>query len=158
MKIILLIGLMLCSGVAGRLGGSAKDGSWYDFLKNTNTRDIGCSLLLLITVISYFVYNSVYLWAYVLTGILTFGSFRTYWDRLFGYDCMWFSGLVVGLAAIPMIFVDPIFFWIVPIRAVFLACWWELLNKKLPQEGIRIWRWTWRRDVAEEFLRYSVTL
>lgn len=36
-----------CSACLYRLGGRAKDGSWYDFLSNTKARDIGCSLIVL---------------------------------------------------------------------------------------------------------------
>ena len=46
-KIIIIILLAILSGVLGRLGGRAKDGSWYDFLSNTKARDVGCTLVAL---------------------------------------------------------------------------------------------------------------
>lgn len=150
-NILTLIGLAVVSGVCGRLGGSAKDGNWYDFLKNTNTRDVGCSVILLVAIYVMFGFNADLWWAYLLTGVLTFGSFRTYWDRLFGYDCHWFSGLMVGVAATPLLLVDPIFYWIVPIRAIALAFLWHNIEKLPPNV------WIWRQDVAVEFCRYAVS-
>jgi hypothetical protein len=61
---------------------------------------------------------------------------------------------MVGLAAFPLCFIDPMFCWIVPLRAVFLMVVWGCLNKYIPQKGI----WIWRRDVVEEFSRYFVSL
>lgn len=153
-EIVTIILLMLISGTLGRMGGAGKEGQWYEDILDTKWRDLGCAIVLLAAVWLLFGFKPAYWPAYAITFLLTFGSFCTYWDDLFGCDCHWFSGLVVGLAAIPLMWVDPVFILLVPVRAIALAFWWDFLNKKLPQE----WVLCWRRDVAEEFLRYAITL
>lgn len=151
--ILLIVCAMFLSGMLGRMGGAGKAGNWYDFLLDTKWRDIGCPTVLLAFIWILIGLESTIWWAYALTWLFSFGAFTTYWDAIFGHDCLWFSGLMVGLAAFPLCWVDPMFFWIVPIRAVFLAITWELLNKKLPGKVF-----IWRRDVAEEFSRYAISL
>jgi len=151
--ILILIGLAFLSGVLGRMGGAGKSGQWYDGLLDTKWRDIGCSLIW-VTVVGILLNWAGPWWAYALTFGLTWASFCTYWDKLFGYDNLWFSGLVVGFAGFPILFIDINLWQICVARALILMILWGCLNRFLPQRGILIWR----RDVAEEFLRYFVSL
>lgn len=88
--------------------------------------------------------------------IITYGllgaSLTTYWDEIFGWDNLGFAGFVCGLSAIPLVWLKIKWYWIV-IRALFLGMVWFALNKYLPPSEKKIFG-IWRRDVAEEFLRY----
>jgi hypothetical protein len=153
-KIIFTLLLILLSGAFGRMGGAANSGQWYGGILNTNWRDIGCALVLLLVTILWAGWHQDLVWCYVAAGVLTFASFRTYWDWLFGYDNLWFSGLCVGVAGLPLMWVSGDGWWLFPARIVILALVWGILNKYLPQKGILVWR----RDVAEENLRYMASL
>lgn len=148
MEIVLL---SLLSGTFGRMGGASKEGNWYDFLLDTKWRDIGCSLILIVALTLMYGWHP---WQYALVFGLTWASFTTYWDSVFGYDNLWFSGFCVGLAMLPVIFIDINLFWFVMGRAVVLCVVWGCLNEFLPQDGVLCWR----RDVVEEFTRYAVSL
>lgn len=142
---IFLLPLSFLSGVCGRLGGA----EGYNKL----WRRLGCSIILVLSIALCFGHVSSCWFAYLLTLLLTWGALSTYWDRVFGYDNLFFSGLMVGVAAVPLMFISPVFVWLVPVRAVILAITWHLLNMRLPDRVL-----LWRRDVAEEFLRYTVSL
>lgn len=148
MKIFILLFLSIVCGILGRLGGKAKNGSWYDFLSNTKARDIGCPLTILSTILVLFGFHLNLWWVYLIIIPLHLGAFSTYWDFLFGYDNHWFSGFVVGLTLIPLAFFDIIWYLIL-IRAILLAIIWGCLNKYLPSKIL-----IWNRDITEEFLRY----
>jgi len=150
----LLLALSPISGIAGRLGGCGKQGQWYDFIAEPKVRDVGCSALITLSVAFYTGFSLSLVWCYSVLFLLHWGALSTYWDWLFkGVDNLWFSGFMVGLALLPVAFVVPGTWWMILLRAVFLGLWWGCLNKFLPQK-ITIWR----RDVAEEFLRYAVLI
>lgn len=136
--------LALLSGILGRMGGAE------GFSKNW--RRLGCSTIVVLSSGLLFGWDSSAWLAYSATFLLSWGAFCTYWDRLFGKDCHWFSGLMVGFALFPMVFVDPVYWMIVPMRAMFLAISWHMFEK-LPGKIL-----FWKRDVASEFLRYFVSL
>lgn len=148
-----LVLIALLSGLFGRMGGAGKAGSWYDFLLDTKWRDIGCSAIVVLASIILWGWQPSLWWAYVLTFLLHWGAFATYWKDLFGKITMWFSGLVVGIAGLPLMFLAGDFWWILPVRALVLMVVWECLNRYLPEKVL-----IWRRDVAEEFLRYTASL
>lgn len=148
---IWILPLALLSGVFGRMGGAGKEWHWYDWLLDTKWRDIGCTICLLLAV--YLISGTFIWWVYILAGLLTFGSFTTYWDKLFGYDCFWFSGLIVGVAGLPLMWVMGDLWWLMIVRVVIVSVVWELLNRCLPQQVL-----CWKRDVVEEFSRYTVSL
>jgi len=148
MKILVLIALGIICGILGRLGGRAKDGSWYDFLSNTKARDLGCGLIILYALIVLLGFQSKLWWLYLLSIPAHLGAFSTYWDELFKFDNLWFSGFIVGLVFMFYCFFG-IAWWLILIRAIVLALIWGCLNKCLPSKVI-----FWRRDIAEEFLRY----
>ena len=136
------IGLLaILSGIFGRMGGS---GNWP-----RQARIFGCSLLTLICIWLLFGFQLGFWWAYLTIFGLSAGLISTYWDFLFGFDNMWFSGFMVGLAAIPYYQ----HYWFYGIRAVLLALIWGCLNKYLPQKVL-----FWTRDIVEEFLRYFATI
>lgn len=135
------------------MGGAGKHGHWYDWMLDTKWRDIGCSILLIVAAIVVFGWHHEAWFAYLLSFGLTWAAFCTYWDKLFGYDCFWFSGLVVGMAGLPLMWVSGDLWWVWVLRMPLLAIVWELLNKKLPQKVF-----IWGRDVVEEFVRYFVSL
>ena len=154
-KIGYLIILSIVSGVLGRLGGRAKDGSWYDCLSHSWARDWVCPLIALISLWLMIGVVLSYWWTYLLIYGLTVSFLTTYWDWLFKEDNLLFSGFAVGLALVPAEKLN-ISIWLILIRAILLAVIWGCLNKYLPSAGIdgkkRIL--LWRRDIFEEFWRY----
>jgi len=55
------------------------------------------------------------------------GMLSTYWDKLFGYDNMWFAGFMVGMAAMFLVLLGAPW-WIVLVRALVIAVVWGGLN------------------------------
>ena len=93
--IVIIIATIL-SAVLYRLGGSAKDGSWYDFLKWSKTRDWGCTIVALVAL---GMLGKVLTWYwYIPTFIACWLALTTYWDDLFGYDCYAMHMAVVALS------------------------------------------------------------
>lgn len=138
----LLIPLAILSGVFGRMGGA----EGY----NTKWRDWGCSLIVILALLIISGIHLQFWWVYASIFLLSWGAFTTYWDWLFGKDTLWFSGLVVGIAAAPALFIDLGLWPIVLIRAVVLCVVWEVLNRtvsKLP-----------KGDIIEELSRYAVSM
>lgn len=148
-----LLPIALLSGLFGRMGGAGKSGCWYDWMLDTKWRDWGCSLLVTIVAVGITGVQLQFWPAYVGVFLLHWAAFSTYWDRLFGYDNLWFSGLMVGLALFPIVFINTYFWWIVALRAIILMLLWGCLNKFLPQRIL-----CWRRDVVEEYVRYFASL
>ena len=147
-KIAIIIVCMVISGICGRLGGAGKAGNWYDRILDTKWRDICCSLIIVGVLLLYCGWQPAFWWAYLALFILNFMSFTTYWDWMFkGVDNLAFSGLMVGLALFPAIWLGvPI--WFIILRAIILCIAWGSLNKWLPDRVF-----LWRRDVTEEFCR-----
>ena len=143
-KILLTLLLSIASGTLGRMGGA----EGYDTLY----RDIGCAILSIVTFWIWFGFRVDYWWIYIIVFILHWLAFSTYYDTIFGYDNLWFSGLMLGLTLLPLIFVYkilPFFF----IRIILLSVLWGLFNKVLPSYIL-----CWRHDVVEEFLRYFTVI
>jgi len=144
MEILYQIGLIILCGVLGRMGGSGNYPRW--------TRIWLCPLTVILSLWLLAGFHYIYIPIYLLTAL----SLSTYWDWLFGFDNLWFSGFMCGLAFLPLMFMGvPL--WIVLSRSIILALLWGSLNKYLPSAGIdgkkRII--IWRRDIVEEFLRYA---
>jgi hypothetical protein len=139
-KILSTLILAILSGILGRMGGA----KGYDTLY----RDVGCSILSIVTFWIWFGFKQEYWWLYLISFGLHWGAFSTYGDSIFSYDNFWFGGFITGLALLPLIFVYKMLpFYL--IRTLLLTIIWGLLNKFLPYYLL-----LWRRDVAEEFLRY----
>lgn len=108
LTIIYIILLALLAGLLYRLGGSAKNGKWNDFLKNTKTRDAGCPLLALIALWLLVGFKLSYWWAYLLTFGLSWGAVSTYFSFLIEPEddvtaIEWaVTGLIYGVAAFPL--------------------------------------------------------
>jgi hypothetical protein len=145
LKIILLLVISSLSGLLGRMGGA----KGYD----TKYRDIGCSLLAVATLCLFLGFSWAYWWVYLCIFGLHWGAFSTYWDVVFGYDNMWFSGFMVGVAMYPALFIDTGIWWILTIRAIALALAWGCFNKCLPKKIL----WFKDRAIVEEYLRYMVS-
>ena len=148
MRILLILLLSGIAGILGRLGGRAKDGSWYDYLTDSKARDAGCSILTLFAIWLLFGFKLGLWGGYLAIFGLSWGAISLYWDFLFKKDNLWFSGFMVGLACLPLTFIH-IAWWLILSRATLLAVIWGLLNT-LKYDRILFWR----RDVAEEFMRY----
>jgi len=146
--VIYIFLLAVVSGVLGRMGGVGKP---FDTLY----RDVGCSLVAVASLILLFGFDVSKWYAYVLIFGLHWAALSTYWDDFFGgKDNLAFSGFAVGLSFLPAVFIFGwISLWIIIGRAFILAGIWGSLNKFLPERVL-----AWRRDVAEEFLRYFVLL
>lgn len=147
---IWILPLGLLSGLFGRMGGAAKSNKWYDFLINTKARDVGCSIIYTLCLWLKFGMFLKFWWVYVIVFGLTWGALATYWDFLFKFDNLWFSGFVVGLCALPALFIISGFWWYLALRSIALAVIWGTLNTVKYDKII-----LWRRDVSEEFLRYA---
>jgi hypothetical protein len=140
-KLFLTLILSILSGIFGRMGGA----EGYDTLY----RDIGCSILSIAVFCIWFGFKLDYWWIYLIVFGLHWGAFSTYYDTIFGFDNLWFSGFIVGMALFPLLFVYkiiPFFF----IRAILLAILWGLYNTQIKPNYILCWR----HDIVEEFLRY----
>jgi hypothetical protein len=142
--------LSVISGLLGRLGGRAKDGSWYDCITHSKARDVGCNLVVLIV---WWLHAGFFLnlwWVYLLVFLLQLGAFSTYWDFIFSYDNYGVAGTMVGLALFPLaVWGNLMLLWLF-IRAILIGGVWWALHKYLPNKVL-----LWRRDIAEEFLRYA---
>jgi hypothetical protein len=66
-------------------------------------------------------------WWLVLAYLLLVACVSTYWDWLFKYDNFWFSGLMCGLAGIPLLFCGyPL--WAILTRAALISVSWWLIT------------------------------
>jgi hypothetical protein len=142
---IFLIILSVLSAVLGRMGGA--DG--FD----TKFRDAGCSVIAVFGLSLFVPFQIGYWWVYLIIIGLHWLSFSSYWDWLFGFDNLWFSGFMVGMSMLPAVFIVHSIWWIIIIRALVLAIAWGCFNKFLPKKVF-----CWRHDVGEELLRYAVSL
>jgi hypothetical protein len=145
MTILAILVLAIISGVCGRLGGA----QGFD----TKYRDVGCSLIVVVAFCILFGFDFHFTWVYLLVFGLHWAAFSTYWDKIFKYDNLWFSGAMVGVALFPIMFIDIALWWVVIARSIVLCVVWGCLNKYLPQRVL-----FWRRDVFEELARYTVSL
>lgn len=138
-KILLTLLLSILSGILGRMGGADNSNTLY--------RDIGCSVLSIITFCLWFGFRLDYWWIYLISFGLHWGAFSTYYDVIFGYDNLYFAGFMSGMALLPLIIVYNLWSLCI-IRSILLAIIWRLL-KYLPS-----YVFYWRHDITEEFLRY----
>jgi len=144
-KILLILGLSILSGIFGRMGGA----EGY----NTLYRDILCSLISVIVFCICFGFNQCHWVLYLIVFGLQWAALSTYYDKLFKFDNFWFSGFMMGLTLLPFIFIYKTILLFIIIRALLLAIIWGLLNKFLPSQVF-----IWNRAVAEEFLRYTTII
>lgn len=141
MVILYLFLICIASGVLGRMGGA----KGY----NTKFRDWGCSLLGVLAAIVLVGWHTSFWWVYVAIFLCLWGTFSTYWDKVFEYDNLGFSGFVVGLAYSPVCFINWKYAPFVFFYACLLSLVWHCLNRFLPEKVL-----CWHRDVVEEFTRY----
>ena len=152
MQILVLLILSIISAVLFRLGGSAKNGSWLDFAKNTRTRDAGCPLIALIALWLLVWFKLSYWWAYLLTFGLSWGAMSTYWDFLFkDKDNFYAYGAGIGIAFLPFIWC-AISWYAVAGRTICLALSFGLLNKYVNKWQVK------HSDFWEEFLRGALLI
>ena len=126
LKVFYVIILAFISATFFRLGGSAKNGSWLDFAKNTRIRDIGCPLAFLVAFWGVFGLKIGFWGAYALTFGLSWGAMSTYFSFLMDppddvNNTEWFFvGLFYGLSALPLIWAGISWYAIVG-RAIILG-------------------------------------
>lgn len=144
-NVLVILVLAIISGILGRMGGA----QGYD----TKYRDAGCSLVAVLAITIALGWHPSFWWVYVVIFGIHWAAFTTYWDWLFGFDNLWFSGFMVGISIFPLWFIDHSWWVLIIARGLGLAVIWGLLNKFTPS---RIF--IWRRDISEEFLRYSFSL
>ena len=82
----MIVVLSLISAFLYRLGG----------IFNTKIRDLGVPLIGLLTLTLLKIKAPFHI--HLLSFLLYFGSLTTYWDRLFGYDNLYFHGFMCSLA------------------------------------------------------------
>lgn len=146
MGMVIFIGLAIGAGTLYRMGGA----EGY----NTKFRDLGVPaiLSLALLVLGGFPCHLWAILAFIAAFGLLFAALTTYWDFLFKKDTFWFSGLVVGLAGLPLSLACNKFIGAI-IRMLIIGGVWECLNRFLPEKIL-----CWRRDVAEEFGRGFITV
>ena len=129
-KLLLLnLGICFSSGILYRAGGKGKP-------YNTKYRDLGCPLMLLLTIFCLFGFQPHFTWSYILCFLLSWVALSTYWDEVFGYDNFYAHGLGCGLAGLPLILVIP---WqLILIRLIIctlgMGLWSKFVKKDIPQE------------------------
>jgi hypothetical protein len=147
---IVLFFISVLAGILGRMGGTDK----YDTLY----RDLGVPILFV--GYQWFTKNSIINFPYLFTFVLFYGSLTTYWDDLFNKPGtpgnqqkhnFWFSGFMVGLSNLPLIWVGEYWYFIL-LKSIILAIIWGLNNKYMPA------LWFTDRGIPTEFIRYFFTL
>ena len=86
----------ILSAILYRLGGSAKDGSWYDWMKWSKTRDWGCTIVALVAL--GMMGRTLRWYWYIPTFIGCWLALTTYWDDIFNTDSYVMHLLFVGLS------------------------------------------------------------
>lgn len=143
---ISLIPLSFLSAIAGRAGGMSKDVNaepkWIPaWIRQRWVRPLGCSACIFIPVL--ITHPS---WWIVPAIGATYGTLTTYWDEIFSFDNLWFSGFCVGLSAMFLMTIIP--WWIILIRAFVLAVAWGVLNIIINKGSYK--------DGTEELWRYGI--
>lgn len=141
--IVLVLFLSVLSSILMRAGGMDKQTKhWIPvWMRQSWVRDWLCPACVLIPVLiispSWWI-----LLAYIATG----GALSTYWDKTFGFDNLYFSGFMVGVALFPLLFFG---FNIVDIgsRACALAIIWGGLNLFVNKFKVK------KSDFIEEYTR-----
>lgn len=146
-KLAILLIASILSGIVGRMGGVGRP--FRSWMRDWVIPPVFLSTLHLFLQPAF---NKGTLITYLITYALMVIFFSTYWDDLFGYDELGFSGFCVGLSVFPCVWIGLqvylIFIW-----AGVLGIIWGCLNRYLPSKVL-----IWCRDVAEEFLRYASVL
>lgn len=140
----LIVGLSIISAILGRAGGmGASDKGWIPkFMRHSWVRDWLCPICALLPLV--FIHPS---WWFFLVYGATGGLLTTYWDWLFGYDNLWFSGFAVGIVSMPLVMAGfP--WWIILARSILIAVLWGA-NNLLANKN----KWP---DGLEEYIRYFV--
>lgn len=127
---IIIIAIIL-SAILYRLGGSAKNGSWYDFLKWSKTRDWGCSIVWIVT--AGVMLRWLDWWWYIPMFICSWLALTTYWDDLFGYDNYWFHLGVVALCMLPYAFYG---YWLLVVIRIIVSAGFGALSHKIDKTSI----------------------
>lgn len=103
LKIILITLLMaIISGILYRFGGASKKGDWMDSLRNSITRDSGCSFLTISNLLLFFIVLNNYWWLSIISCGLLYGALTTYhtWtNKLLNIpkeDKYWFNWIITG--------------------------------------------------------------
>jgi len=143
LKALIIALATLAGGLAYRLGGSAKNGGWLDFARNTKTRDAGVSAVSCL-ILACFSHN-LGLWQW-LSLIPTFGlswaSLTTYRYFLpkpknYGFVHYVLHGFMVALATIFFAWATGHWFWF-GIRCLICAA------------GVGAWSHLIKNDILEE--------
>ena len=106
--IIITVILSILNAFLYRFGGEAKRNNKLDFLRQSGTRDVGCTIINIITLFTYISFQHIIIskWlimALVLSALLSYWSLVTYhgWlSKLLGYTDKkerWFNWLVCGI-------------------------------------------------------------
>lgn len=116
--------LSILSSILYRAGGLSKSQPYWIpiFLRKSFVRDYFCPILCLLPPCI----NDPH-WVYLIVYFLMVGGFSTYWDRLFGYDNFAFAGFMLGIAALPLMYVGfPLSHLIV--RALVIGLLWWIIT------------------------------
>ena len=90
----IIVLLAALSGFFYRCGGAAKTGGKWDWIRNTKTRDVGCSLL---ATVAINLTGSYSWWQSLIHFGALWGLLTTYWDFLNHDKEVWWTWLITGL-------------------------------------------------------------
>lgn len=113
-KVILVLVASILSAILYRLGGSAKNGDWWDWMKHSKTRDWGCTIVALVTL--GLLGKTMAWYYYIPTFIMCWAALTTYWDDLFNRDCYIMHLAMVGLAFLLFVFFGEVSVWMWALR------------------------------------------
>jgi hypothetical protein len=123
--IALIIGCSIITSCLYRAGGMGKDQKYWIpvWMRHSWVRDWLCPLFILLPL--FMQHPS---WLFLPVYGMIGAAFTTYWDWLFKKDNFWVSGLVVGLAQLPLVLAG-FAWWEITLRALFITVSWGLLCK-----------------------------
>ena len=134
--LIVVLATCLCAALY-RFGGAGKTGDSWDWLRWSKTRDWGCPLVVIGTLLLLGMRVEWY-W-HVLAFIAMWGALSTYLDDIFGYDNYYAHGFLIGLAFLPYaVALGGHLWWIVPARAVmmgvYMGLWCRAFDNDIVEE------------------------
>lgn len=128
----LVFSCSIVSSILYRAGGLGQDEKYWipKWMRHSWVRDWLCPLCVLFPL--FLQHPS---WQFLLAYGAIGGALTTYWDWLFKFDNFWFSGFIVGLGLLPLVFCGMPFILVI-VKAFFLAVTWGLWSLLIGEDHI----------------------
>lgn len=119
-RLILMIVCVIFSSILYRAGGMSKEQKYWIpvWARHSWVRDWLCPFFCLLPLFIQHPH-----WVFILSYGLMGASFSTYWDWLFKFDNYWFSGFMVGVSLVPLVFIGFVW-WVILLKAVLIGIAW----------------------------------